>query len=253
MLSGKGIPFGIAVTIVCCSIVRPAAGQIQSSYLGVVAQDLTPSRIAALHLHNRRGVEVLSVDNDSPAARAGFKPHDVIVKFNESTVHTLTEFVGFIRGQRIGPVSFGIVRNEVHLSLTAEIIVRTLNAKEEADEKSEDFVRAAYSRCEDSELLYLMGPFPQMPIACNGLLNGPSPKSCSEVFAFHAMNQDRPFAFSADLDQTELTEEDKMRGVRRKRLLTFSYDRTRTRYLQDGLWKDWSDWRDSRLMPSSPY
>src|SRR3954468_16695553 len=57
-----------------------------SSYLGIDTQDVTPQRVAPLKLKEERGVEVLTVDQDAPAGKAGLKEHDVILEFNGTRV-----------------------------------------------------------------------------------------------------------------------------------------------------------------------
>ena len=57
-----------------------------SSYLGIDTQDVTPQRMAPLKLKEERGVEVLTVDQDAPAGKAGLKEHDVILEFNGTKV-----------------------------------------------------------------------------------------------------------------------------------------------------------------------
>ena len=65
-LSGSGAP--------------PAhAGQ---GYLGVGLRDVTAEQVAGLKLREARGAEIVLVDHDAPAGRAGLREHDVILAMN---------------------------------------------------------------------------------------------------------------------------------------------------------------------------
>ena len=54
-------------------------GEVRRGRLGVSIQDLTPALAQALHTNLREGVVVAGVDPNSPAARAGLHPKDIIV------------------------------------------------------------------------------------------------------------------------------------------------------------------------------
>ena len=68
-----------------------------SSYLGIDTQDVTPQRVAPLKLKEERGVEVLTVDQDAPAGKAGLKEHDVILEFNGTRVEGVEHLRRMIR------------------------------------------------------------------------------------------------------------------------------------------------------------
>ena len=72
-------------------------GEEGGSYLGIDTQDVTPQRVAALKLKEERGVEVLTVDQDAPAGKAGLKEHDVILEFNGEKVQGVEQLRRMIR------------------------------------------------------------------------------------------------------------------------------------------------------------
>jgi len=56
--------------------------QPRGAYLGVRAIDVNHERATALKLKEESGVEVIVVDRDAPAAKAGVREHDVLVTYN---------------------------------------------------------------------------------------------------------------------------------------------------------------------------
>jgi serine protease Do len=83
-----GIGFSIPVNqaaAVMNSLV--ATGKVQRGYLGVAGQNLEPKLAESLGLPaNTKGVAVSDVVKDSPAAKAGLKRSDIIVKINGRVV-----------------------------------------------------------------------------------------------------------------------------------------------------------------------
>ncbi len=63
-------------------------GSQRGSYMGVHTSDVTPDRVAPLKLKDESGVEVVGVDQDAPAGKAGIKEHDVIVTLNGQKVES---------------------------------------------------------------------------------------------------------------------------------------------------------------------
>jgi S1-C subfamily serine protease len=55
-------------------------------YLGVGTRDVDNDSVARLKLKEARGAEVVTVDHDAPAAKAGLRMHDVIVQMNNQPV-----------------------------------------------------------------------------------------------------------------------------------------------------------------------
>ena len=61
-------------------------GHNSQGYLGIVPREIDNDRAAALKLKETAGVEVVSVDRDGPACKAGLRPHDVILQMNGQPV-----------------------------------------------------------------------------------------------------------------------------------------------------------------------
>ncbi len=61
-------------------------GKVVRGYVGVEAQQITPSTAQALHLKENGGALLAGVQPDSPAAAAGLQPGDVIQAVNGTTI-----------------------------------------------------------------------------------------------------------------------------------------------------------------------
>lgn len=61
-------------------------GRSSQSYLGVYARDIDNDRASTLKLKDVTGAEVIAVDHDGPAGKAGLHPHDVILQMNGQPV-----------------------------------------------------------------------------------------------------------------------------------------------------------------------
>ena len=61
-------------------------GHGSQGYLGIVCSDVTNDRTASLKLKEATGTEIINVDRDAPAGKAGLRPHDVILQMNGQTI-----------------------------------------------------------------------------------------------------------------------------------------------------------------------
>jgi len=91
-------------------------------YLGIGGVEVTADRVKALNLKEERGVEVSSVAEDGPAARAGIKAGDVVLAFNGTPVQGTIEFQRMVAETPPGrQVKITVWRNGAEQTLTATI------------------------------------------------------------------------------------------------------------------------------------
>ena len=97
----------------------------KSSYLGVMVNDVTSDRLAALKLKEESGVEVTVVDHDGPAFKAGMKEHDVILAFNGTKVESVEELRRLIRETPANrKVTLGLMREGQPVNLDVTLASR---------------------------------------------------------------------------------------------------------------------------------
>lgn len=99
--------------------------QAGGSWLGVGVKEITPERARALNLKDEHGVEITTVEPDSPADKAGLKPGDVVLEYNGQRVEGTAQFIRFVRETPPGrTVRLTVFRNGSTQTLTATIAER---------------------------------------------------------------------------------------------------------------------------------
>lgn len=115
ILQAQGLSFAIAsniVRFVVSGLLKD--GRIRRSYIGVGGERVPlPRRVAhAHHLPTASGVRVVSVEPQSPAAVAGVREGDVMVRFAGGAIAGVDELHRLLDGDRIGrPSELTLVRD----------------------------------------------------------------------------------------------------------------------------------------------
>jgi serine protease Do len=99
-------------------------------YLGIEFHELTDDQVATLHL-SVHGVEVLMVDHDGPAGKAGLQPHDVIISLNGQPIASADALGRMIHDAGAGtPIVLTVQRRGRTLSVNAQLADRSQVARE---------------------------------------------------------------------------------------------------------------------------
>jgi serine protease Do/serine protease DegQ len=103
--SGGNVGIGFAIPVNMAKDVMShlvAYGEVRRGQIGVTMQDLTPALAAAFDLASQQGAVVTGVAPDSPAARAGLKPGDIVVKVNGREARSANDVRNAIGVLRVG-------------------------------------------------------------------------------------------------------------------------------------------------------
>ena len=96
-------------------------GKAEHSFLGVTSRDGTASDGSS----QRTGAQIVEVSKDTPAATAGLKSGDVIIKVDDDPVSSSLSLVASIRERGVGDkVTLTVLRDGKQISLTATLAAK---------------------------------------------------------------------------------------------------------------------------------
>lgn len=128
MLKSIARNFVVAVVLAGTAVIpaysspKPGEYSQDKSYLGVQIRDIEPERVGPLKLKDTSGVEVVAVDRDAAAGRAGVREGDAILTFNGQKVENVEQFRRLIHETPAGKqVDIGISRDGQWLSVSATL------------------------------------------------------------------------------------------------------------------------------------
>lgn len=94
---GFAIPSNMIMTIKE-SLVKH--GEVRRGLLGITTQDLTPELVKAFNLKNIQGAAISRIESNSPAAKAGLEPGDIIISANGRAIknsHDIRNIIGMMQ------------------------------------------------------------------------------------------------------------------------------------------------------------
>ncbi|TCN25241.1 Do family serine endopeptidase [Sinorhizobium americanum] len=134
--AGGNVGIGFAVPIAMASAVMQQLithGEVRRGRIGISVQDLTPDLAEALSIEESSGAVVGSVEQNSPAARAGLQAGDVIIAVNNRKITGSADLRNRIGLAQVGSqVAIEYLRDRARNSVTMRIEPDQANAKAEA-------------------------------------------------------------------------------------------------------------------------
>jgi serine protease Do len=130
---------GFAVPINMAKAILPQLeqrGKVTRGLIGVTARTVDEDIQQAFHLPSMQGAFVESVNPDLPAARAGIKPGDTIVKVDDVTVKDMRDLIDYVSSKAPGQkVRVTLLRDARTVSTTVTLTER--GGEEKAEERPE--------------------------------------------------------------------------------------------------------------------
>ena len=110
---------GVVLFFLSGSAAPPARGG--QGYLGVDIRDVTEDQLPALKLKEARGAEIVLVDHDAPAGKAGLREHNVILRMNGQAIDGEEQIRRMLRESPPGtPLTLLVSRDGQQMTVTTQ-------------------------------------------------------------------------------------------------------------------------------------
>ena len=122
IMGGQGISFAVPIDT-AKAVVPPLLkdGRVKRGYLGIAGQDVpVPRRLVRAHdLAVGSGVQVISLEPESPAARADIRENDIIVAFRNEAVRRVDDLHRLLTAEPVdAPATLLVLRGRDRLLVT---------------------------------------------------------------------------------------------------------------------------------------
>ena len=126
--SGGSMGIGFAIPVATAKLVMEGLlkdGQVTRGWIGVEPSDLSPELAETFGVKTQDGVIITGVMQNAPAAQAGIRPGDVIVRVAGKPVGNVSELLSAVAALKPGAATpFGLLRREQKLELSVTPGVR---------------------------------------------------------------------------------------------------------------------------------
>jgi S1-C subfamily serine protease len=121
-VAGVGVGLAIPINGITRQIVATlmAEGRVRRAYLGVAGTPAPLPPSLAVRINQKRGMRIEHVVSEGPAAKAGLRPHDLLVSANGEAVTSAQALQRLMLGDAIGqPLALKVLRSEALVDVVA--------------------------------------------------------------------------------------------------------------------------------------